>query len=173
VRGIVAIILGIVLLLQPEKTMPLLANFMGIYWLTSGMISIRFGASGRRAGRLAMAAGVIGVLAGITTLGRLLFTAWIASEILLILLGVIIFLTGVLHAFGGFRKRITEEREWTWTSFLLGIFEIILGLALVITPLKLGPVAYLAASIWALLGGLILISDAMYIRQQEQKRLSI
>jgi uncharacterized membrane protein HdeD (DUF308 family) len=133
------------------------------------VISIRFGASGRRAGRLALIAGVIGVIAGLAMLGRVLFASWVAAEILLSLLGVIILLTGVLHASGGFRKRSTEGREWTWTSFLLGIFEILLGLNLSISPLNPENWVYLAASIWALLGGLILIGDALYLRQLAKK----
>jgi uncharacterized membrane protein HdeD (DUF308 family) len=168
-RGIFAIILGLVLLLQPEKTLPLLGNFMGAYWLTSGVISIRFGASGRRARRLAVVAGVIGVFAGIAMLGRWLYTTWIAEELLLSLLGVIILFTGLLHAFGGFKKRDHEEREWTITSFLLGLFEIFLGVSLIFSPLDYDLWVYLAASIWALLGGLILIGDALHVRRNMTK----
>lgn len=116
-----------------------------------------------------MIAGVIGVIAGLAMLGRPLFASWVAEEILLSLLGVIILLTGALHASGGFRKRTTEGREWTWTSFLLGIFEIILGLNLIISPFNPDNWVYLTASIWALLGGLILIGDALYLRQLAKK----
>lgn len=41
VQGILAIGLGAVLLFQPDRTLPMLANFMGLYWLTSGVISLR------------------------------------------------------------------------------------------------------------------------------------
>lgn len=166
IRGIFAILLGLILLLQPEKTLPWLANFMGAYWLTSGVISLRFGSSGRRSSRMAILAGIIGILAGVITLARKLFQSQVATEFVLFLLGIIILLTGMLHALGGFRKRADMEREWTWTSFLLGIFEFILGLTLIITPLENGPVVYYSASTWALLGGFILIGDAIYARRQ-------
>jgi len=44
-RGIVAISLGLALIVNPNKTLPLLANFMGFFWLTSGALSIRLGFS--------------------------------------------------------------------------------------------------------------------------------
>jgi hypothetical protein len=47
VQGILAIGLGAVLLFQPDRTLPMLANFMGLYWLTSGVISLRWAAAAR------------------------------------------------------------------------------------------------------------------------------
>jgi len=46
IRGLLAISLGPILLFQPDKTGPILGNFMGMFWLASGIISIRWGASG-------------------------------------------------------------------------------------------------------------------------------
>ena len=43
-----------------------------------------------------------------------------------------------------------------------------MGLLLVISPLERGPIIYFAASIWALLGGLILIGDALRVRRVSQ-----
>jgi uncharacterized membrane protein HdeD (DUF308 family) len=48
-RSLFATILGLVLLFQPEKTTPMLGNFMGMFWFASGFISLRWGASGERA----------------------------------------------------------------------------------------------------------------------------
>ena len=101
IRGILALSLGVVLLFQPEKTRPMLANFMGMFWMVSGIFSLRWGAFGERAKRVAIIAGVVGVLAGLATLTRGLTNAWVREDILLSLLGVTILLTGILHAFGG------------------------------------------------------------------------
>ena len=49
VRGLLAIGLGVVLIFQPDKTRPMLVNFMGMFWLVSGIISLRWGARGERA----------------------------------------------------------------------------------------------------------------------------
>ena len=52
------------------------------------------------------------------------------------------------------------------TGLLLGLFEIILGVILILEPLERGPILNLAASIWALVGGFILISDALRQRRR-------
>ena len=117
---------------------------------------------------LALLAGVVGVLAGIGMLGRGLASNLIAEDVVISIVGLVIMLTGLLHMFGGFKQDQPESRRWSLTAFLLGIFEIILGVVLVISPLERGPVIYLAASVWALLGGLILIGDALRVRRMSQ-----
>jgi uncharacterized membrane protein HdeD (DUF308 family) len=165
IRGLLAISLGAVLLFQPDKTRPILANFMGMFWLASGIISLRWSASGERSKRLGILAGAIGVLAGLGMLSRGLTDAWIRQDILFSLIGVLILLTGILHAFGGFRVGDENSRKWSLTSLLLGIFEIVLGIMLIIEPMGRSTFLYLAASIWALVGGFILISDAVRMRK--------
>jgi len=166
IRGLLAVTLGVALFFQPDKARPILGNFMGMFWLASGVISLRWGASGERARGVAIIAGVIGLLAGIAVLSRSYTTRLIAEEWLMTLVGAIVILTGILHAFGGFRTGEGEHRKVTVTSLLLGAFEIILGVILILEPLERGPIFNLAASIWALVGGFILISDALRQRRR-------
>jgi uncharacterized membrane protein HdeD (DUF308 family) len=106
------------------------------------------------------------------------FTQGIVGEdVLLSVMGLIILLTGVMHIFGGFRTGPVETdpasqnrfrglpRTWSWTAFMLGVFEMVLGIMLVIEPMGRGPVVYFAASVWALVGGAILIGDAVRLRR--------
>jgi uncharacterized membrane protein HdeD (DUF308 family) len=69
-RGLLAISLGVVLLILPGKALPMLANFMGIFWLLAGVTSQRWSASGRRARGLSLVAGVVGALAGLVMISR-------------------------------------------------------------------------------------------------------
>ena len=55
------------------------------------------------------------------------------------------------------------------SSFILGAFEIVLGLMLIFEPMGRSLVFYLAASIWALVGGVILILDAIRIRRAAEE----
>ena len=88
-------------------------------------------------------------------------------------LGIVIFLTGLLHTFGGFRKISDQsagqddgqKREWSWDGFVLGVFEIILGAVLATAPLDRSDLTYLAASVWALVGGIVIIGDALRMRK--------
>ncbi len=88
------------------------------------------------------------------------------------MLGLVILFTGLIHVFDGVKTGRFATRQWSWASLLLGIFEIILGLLLVIKPLARGPLIYLSASIWALLAGLTLIGDAIRTRRLSQKNHS-
>lgn len=172
VRGIFALLLGVALVVQPEKTRPILGNFIGMYWLASGIVSLRFTAGGERAqGRLPVVIGVIGILAGLAVLSRRVSMNWVAEDVVISLLGVVALLTGLIHAVVGFRDRVTAVRHRTWTSVLLGIFEIVLGVQLIIAPLDLGPVFYVAGMIWALVGGAILIGDALMVRRAASQDL--
>jgi uncharacterized membrane protein HdeD (DUF308 family) len=183
IRGVLAIILGVALLFWPDKAQPMLVNFMGMYWLLSGVVSLRWGVHGERARGLSLLAGAVGVLAGIGMLGRR-FTLGIADQdVLLSMMGLIILLTGLLHIFGGFRTSPEEAqvygrirsrvwpRTWSWTAFFLGLFEMVLGIMLVVEPTSQGPAIYFAASLWALVGGAVLIGDAVRLRRIRQRRL--
>ena len=175
IRGILALVLGAVLIFQPDKALPMLANFMGLYWLTSGVIGLRWGAAGGRARGLAMAAGAAGVLAGLAVAGG-------TVHIFVYILGTIMVLTGLLHIFEGLptgRRNPSEpgdsptreiSRTRSWTSVLLGVFEVVLGALLILNPVERGLGVYLAAAIWALLGGFILIGDSLRLRRQRQQQ---
>ena len=168
IRGILALGLGAALLLQPEKSLPMLANFMGIYWLVSGVMSLRWGGSGRRVRPLALALGIIGVLAGLAMLARwfALGEGW--EAVFASVLGGIIALTGILHIYESLRttRDAGASRVRSWTGVLLGAFEVVLGVLLLFSPLeRRGPVFFGVVTAWALLGGAILLLDAVRLRR--------
>jgi uncharacterized membrane protein HdeD (DUF308 family) len=168
VRGLLALTLGTALLFYPDRARPMLANFMGMFWLTSGIIGIRWGASGERARGLPVLAGIVGVVAGLGMLGRHLAPNVAPIEVFLSVLGLIILLTGVLHIYYGQGKGHSEGKR-SWPATILGVFEIVLGLILVFAPMERGPVILVAAGIWAVLGGIILIGDALRIRRLRKR----
>ncbi len=174
-RGMLAVALGVALFFQPDKARPMLVSYMGMFWLVSGIVSLRWGVHGERARGLSLLAGAIGVLAGIGMLTRRWTIGVENEEILLMTVGLVILLTGLMHIFGGFRTGPEEthllgkKRKWSWTSFLLGLFEIVLGLMLVISPLEHGSVVHFSVSIWALVAGAILIGDAVRLRRLRLK----
>jgi uncharacterized membrane protein HdeD (DUF308 family) len=168
VRGILAITLGVALLIQPVKVRPFLITSMGMFWLVGGVMSIRWGVSGKRARGLPLLAGVVGVLAGLMAISRrfLQLDSLVSETLIITILGVAILLTGVMHLVGGFRTGEDASRQWSWLSFILGLFEFVLGTALIIEPLDQGLVIYFGASIWAMLGGIILFGDALRLRSK-------
>ena len=155
-----AVSLGLALIVQEDKTRPLLLNFMGIFWLVSGILVLRAIVTGHPHHRFGLVAGLLGVGAGVAVLLRSELD--VASDALVVvLLGLVILLTGVLHALGVFE----EEARLRWRPGLgLGVAEIVLGAILVGSPLSAGRGVYWAASIWALCAGAVLIGDALRIR---------
>jgi len=129
-RSAMALALGLALLLQPDKARPMLVNFIGVFWLAAGIMSLRWGANGERARRLTVVVGVVGIVAGLMILGRFLLIQIVGEASMVLLLGGVIVLTGLVHVFDGFRTGSGRQRSWT--STLLGAFEIVLGLAVLV-----------------------------------------
>ncbi len=46
----------------------------------------------------------------------------------------------------------------------MGLFEFIMGGLLILEPMRQGTLIYLGVSIWAIIGGVILIGDALRLR---------
>ena len=161
VRGVMAIILGLALALHHNRAPAALANFMGIYWILNGMVTIRTGRAveGRRR-QIALVAGVIGVVTGAVVL-----LVDVDTTFLLAILGVVIALTGVVHLLGGFELADVSGRRWR-PGVPLGILEVGLGATLILTPGFGGSLSTWLASAWAILGGVVLVSDALYIRRR-------
>jgi len=171
-RSLFAISLGVALIFNQDAARPILGNFLGVYWISAGIISMRWNASGERGGKLSFMTGLIGILAGLAVVTRTLTTSVLDEFLVIATLGVVIMLTGFLHIFTGFRSRV-GERHRRWTSTLLGVFEVLLGLMLFLEPLERGLLLQLAAMGWALLGGAILMLDAFRIKRKIQSEKDI
>ena len=161
VRGVMAIGLGLALTLSGDKAPSALVNFMGVYWMLNGIVTFQFGLAveGPRR-RVPLAAGAIGVVTGAVVLlvnGDTTF--------LLAILGAVIALTGVVHLLGGFELADVSGRRWR-PGIPLGILEVGLGATLVLTSGQSGSLSTWLASAWALLGGVVLLSDALLIRRR-------
>jgi uncharacterized membrane protein HdeD (DUF308 family) len=160
VRGCLVIILGLSLIFIPEKTKGMLFNFMGMFWLMAGIVSVRQEFH-NRGHRLLLAAGFIGVLAGIAVVTRNLTRHYVDEFWVMELLGAVILLTGILHILGGFQIGGRSMHGRTTLSIILGVFEVIFGGALMIFQGGPSPILYGIAIIWALLGGILLLTDAL------------
>jgi uncharacterized membrane protein HdeD (DUF308 family) len=161
VRGVIAIGLGLALALNRDRAPAALVNFMGIYWILNGIVTFRWGlaALGPRR-RLPLAAGAVGIATGAVVL-----VANVGTTFLLSILGVVIALTGLAHLLGGFELADVSGRRWR-PGVPLGILEVGLGATLVLTSGQSGSVSMWLASAWALLGGVVLVSDALLIRRR-------
>jgi uncharacterized membrane protein HdeD (DUF308 family) len=160
-RGVMAIVLGLALALQHDRAPAALVNFMGVYWILNGVVTFRWGLAvqGPRR-RLPLAAGAIG-----TVTGAVVLVADVGTTFLLAILGVVIALTGVAHVLGGFELADRSGRRWR-PEVPLGILELGLGTTLIVTADRHDSLSTWLASGWALLGGSVLLSDALLMRRR-------
>jgi uncharacterized membrane protein HdeD (DUF308 family) len=149
----------------------MLFNFMGLFWLTSGIILIRrtnvvfSDQTDRVLGRrTSLVLGLVAILTGLLVISRSLTRNLVGEVVVIELLGAVILLTGVMHLFGEFRIGRVIKAKRTTAQKILSTFEIILGLMLILSPLDQSPLVYWTATIWALVGGGLIISDALYQR---------
>ena len=171
VRGLLLVLLGLSLLVIPEKTHKMLFNAMGLFWLTTGIVLIRRDAHSK-GNRLLLTVAVLGVLVGVLVLSRDLTRQWLAEAWVKGLLGTAILLTGVLHVTTELRLGREALRGRPLVNLLLGFAEIVLGGLLLFTPTGNEPIVYHVAIVWALLGGGLLVGGTAlhWIRERRQEQ---
>lgn len=164
-RAVVAFLLGLAVLLS-EKTRPALGNFIGVYWLLGSVLTLRWLSSHRRqpGNRLVWAAAIIGVVAGLLVLLRFALEDVLSTSLVLTLLGLTAILTGLLRLSGTFRDHVVDGRPRLPHRLALGVLELALGVLLLLARSATRPVA-IAAGLWAVVGGTIMLVDALILRR--------
>jgi uncharacterized membrane protein HdeD (DUF308 family) len=117
IRGTLVIVLGLVLVFNPDKSRDLLFNFMGVFWLTTGIALLRQGVDNEVGSRLFRVIGLGAILTGIFVLARDIARDWLAEVVVMELLGAVILLTGALHVLSEFRVGRWAKRGKTWAHF--------------------------------------------------------
>jgi uncharacterized membrane protein HdeD (DUF308 family) len=131
VRGVFAVILGVLAISLPGVTALALALLFGAYALVDGVVAIvhagRMAKTGSRWGWL-LAEGVLGVLFGIAALTfpgiTLLLLVYIVAGWAIV--------TGVTAITTAWRVRATIKGEWLW--MLVGVLSIVFGIVVAFEP---------------------------------------
>ena len=123
IEGIAAIIIGILLLVNPRITTVVLIQFLGIYWFIVGIIDIVRIFMDSSMWGWKLFSGIIGILAGIAIINYPLWAAALVPTVLVWVFGffgIIIGVIGLIQAFQGAG----------WGAGILGILSILFGLLL-------------------------------------------
>jgi uncharacterized membrane protein HdeD (DUF308 family) len=134
VRGLVAVLFGLILTLWSGLSLDILVLTFGIFALLQGILSVIPGLS-KLGGRVyfLLIEGVIGILAGVLTflgpgIGRMLWPE-VATKTLLVFIILWVFLTGIAEVIGYFR--LPGEIKEKWLIALSGFVCLLLGVVLV------------------------------------------
>ena len=164
-RATAALLLGASVLVSGE-TRSALGNFIAVYWLIGSLLTFRWLAAHRtRRGRpLVLAAALVGLVSAFITLLRFPLERVVSQELVLHLLGVVAILTGLLRLAGALRddELAVDLPRLSYRSALGGL-ELVLGAALLVTR-EVTRTAAIAAGLWGLVGGTILLRDALALR---------
>jgi uncharacterized membrane protein HdeD (DUF308 family) len=161
--GIVAVLVGAVLLWSPAKTKAdawtVLIAILGLYWLVTGFLEIIGLFSDRTAWGWKLFIGIISIAAGAYILMYPIASALVLPRIFVLVLGLWGLLQGIIMLIMAFRGG-------GWAAGILGALAIIFGAALV-ANYSLPGVG--VATVWtvgvvALFGGIILIVQAFRTR---------
>jgi uncharacterized membrane protein HdeD (DUF308 family) len=162
IRGILAILFGIAVLVYPGAGLIAIAWIFAIYAFVDGIVAlvtaVRMNHTDGRWGWL-LFEGVVGIIAGA-------FAAWYpfaAAFALAWLLGAWAIVTGILAIASAFSARVHVPNEWLWV--LSGVISIIFGGLIFAAPL-FGLFALIwMVSFYAILAGILLIGLAFRLRR--------
>jgi uncharacterized membrane protein HdeD (DUF308 family) len=159
VEGIVAALLGLILLVAPGASLVFLVWLLGIYLLIAGIIRIISIFSNSSSWGWKLAAGILCLIAGLAILGNPLWSTTVASTWLVILVGFLAMLQGVAGL-------IVAFQGGGWGMGALSVLGILFGLFLVINPLIGVASLTLILAIFMLIGGVAAVVQAFGMRRQ-------
>jgi uncharacterized membrane protein HdeD (DUF308 family) len=165
-RGLAAIIFGILALVVPSITIIVLIAFFGAYALVDGIIAVYLAIRGRENNRnwgWLLVEGIAGILIGILTF------RWpgVTGIVLLAFIAAWAIITGIMEIFEAIELRRVLHNEWL--LILSGAASVIFGLLLIIFP-GTGALAVVALiGIYAIIFGALLLGLAWRLRGMAQR----
>ena len=158
-RGVAAIIFGILALIWPDIAVSVLVAFFGAYALVDGIFAIVAAFQGEHRDRWwHVAEGVLGIAVGII--------AWVypglTAVTLLYFFAAWAIVTGVVEVIAGIRLRrqITNE----WLLILTGVLSVIVGILFFLSPIEALVTVARVIGIYAIILGVLLLAFAWRLR---------
>jgi len=156
-EGIAAVIIGGLLLISPAATTVVLIQFLGIYWLVSGIFSVVSIFIDSSMWGWKLFAGILGVIAGIIIIQNPLWSTFLVPTVLVIVLGIQGIVFGVIYLIMAFKGA-------GWGAGILGALSVILGGILIFRPFVAALALPWVVGIFALVFGVIAIFQAFKMK---------
>jgi uncharacterized membrane protein HdeD (DUF308 family) len=166
-RGVAAVLFGVVALIWPGITLAVLVLLWGAYALVDGVFALGtaiFGGASAEGRRFWLVLeGVAGVAAGVITF------IWpgITTVVLLALIAVWALLTGVMEIVVAIRLR--REISGEWLLALSGVLSVVFGVALLVRPREGAVAVTWLIGIYALIFGAVLVALGLALRRLRSK----
>ena len=161
IRGILAIVLGILFLTRPAESLVSLAMVIGAWFLIDGVISLFHGFGKMPEGQsrwMFIIWGIIEIIAGL----QLIAKPVLGAMTLTVVIGIWAIILGALEIISGIKYR--DEMSGEFWLILGGIAAVIFGI-LIFSNLLQGAIAVTALiGIWGLISGVVLLILAFKIK---------
>ena len=163
-RGLVAVLFGILAFVWPGLTLAALVFLFGAYALVDGILGVVAALRGEAHHRLAMLLeGIVGILAGLAAF------AWpgLTALVLLYIIAFWAILTGVLEIVAAVRLRRAIQNEWG--LLIGGALSVLFGLVLVVAPGAGALAVVWIIAAYAVVFGIALLALAWRLRGHAQR----
>jgi len=148
ISGLVAVVLGIIMLVWPSSTLSVIAVLFGLYFLIVGIVRVARGlfTAGMNGGLrvLAILFGLLLIIAGIITIRNPLNS--------LVVLGMVIGISWIIEGIAALVETAPDSSKWFGTVF--GAISIIAGIIVLLLPLQ-------SISVLVIIGGIFLIASGL------------
>ncbi len=157
VQGIFALIIGVLLLIAPGKTTLFIVQFLGIYWLISGIFQIVGIFIDSTAWGWKLFGGVIGILAGFAVINHPLWSTYLVPNVLVIIIGI----AGI---FMGIVSLVQAFQGGGWGVGILGGLSILFGILLLANPIAATLTLPWVFGVFGVIGGILSIIAAFKLK---------
>ena len=157
INGIAALILGIMLITSPGTTTLILVQFLGIYWMVSGIFQIIGMFIDSTAWGWKLFAGIIGILAGISILNHPLLSPLVVGSTFVIIIGVQGIIFGGVSIYQAFKGA-------GWGTGILGALSALFGIVLLFNPVMSAIALPWTLGILGIVGGIAAIVAAFRLK---------
>ncbi len=167
-RGIVAIIFGLLLLFVPGLTLATgglsFVILFSVYALVAGISTI-VSSVRRREGHwvLMLLLGIVEVIAGLYALSHPALVVVLTLATMVYIIAFMALVGGIIEIVGAWRLRQEIDNEWLLA--LNGFFSVIFGLLLLLRPIQSLEILILITSLYLLMAGAMQIVLAYKVRQ--------
>lgn len=147
VAGIAMALAGLLLIMAPGRTLIVLVQFLGLYWLVGGVVRLVSIFVDRSGWGWKLVAGILGIVAGLFVVQHPLWSAVAVPGTIAVYLGIMTIVLGVLELIMAFLGG-------GWQTGILGVVSVLFGALLVFNPLIVAVALPLLFGGSALVGGI-------------------
>jgi len=157
IEGIALIIIGVLLLSYPGRTLLVIIQILGIYWIISGIFQLIGMFMDHTAWGWKLFAGLLGILAGIVVLSSPLWSSAIVLATMVIIMGI----QGIVYGGIGLYQAF---KGGGWGRGILAAISILFGFILLANVMISVAVLPWVLAIFAIVGGIFAIIAAFKLR---------